>query len=93
MTYKTGEFTNDRAVPDRRRSPIPRWQAGVKAVVDPGIDGKKMRRDANGEAQRSRSVRTDTFTSNYTPKVEIIHIGTKGASSKAATSTPTPKKP
>jgi hypothetical protein len=34
-------------------------------------------------------VRTDTFTSNYKPKVEVVRIGTKG--SKPPTSTVAPK--
>jgi hypothetical protein len=38
-------------------------------------------------------LRTDTFTSNYTPKSATVRVGTKPKGSKTPTSTVSPKKP
>lgn len=91
VDYTTGAFTD--VVPYKTtKVSDPTLKAGANAVVDPGVDGRKVvvKRTVT---QNGKVVREDSFVSKYTPKVETINVGTKGAGSKTATSTPTPKKP
>jgi vancomycin resistance protein YoaR len=91
VTYETGKFTN--VVPFKtEKVSDPALQAGVQSVVDPGVDGKKVVVTRTVK-KNGQVVRVDTFTSNYTPKAATTHVGTKSTGSKAATSTPSPKKP
>jgi vancomycin resistance protein YoaR len=91
VSYETGKFTN--IVPFKKiKEPDPTLQVGLEVVKDPGVDGKKVvvtRTVKKG----GQVVRTDTFTSNYTPKSATVRVGTKAKSSKTASSTVTPKKP
>ena len=90
VTYETGKFTNTVPFTTEKVSD-PTLQSGVEAIVDPGVDGKKVTVTRTIK-KNGQLVRVDTFTSHYTPKPATIHVGTKGGGSKAATSTPTPKK-
>jgi vancomycin resistance protein YoaR len=87
VAYTTGPFTNETPYPVEKIND-PTLKAGLKLVKDRGETGKKcvvVRTVTSG----GQVVRTDTFTSNYKPKVEVVRIGTKGA--KTATGTVTPK--
>jgi vancomycin resistance protein YoaR len=87
VAYTTGPFTNETPYPIEKEND-PTLKAGVKVVKDRGETGKKcvvVRTVTKG----GQVVRTDTFTSNYKPKVEVVRIGTKGA--KPATATVAPK--
>jgi vancomycin resistance protein YoaR len=87
VSYTTGPFTNETPYPVEKIND-PTLKAGLKIVKDRGETGKKciVVRTVTSAGQ---VVRTDTFTSNYKPKVEVVRIGTKGA--KTATGTVTPK--
>ena len=91
VTYSTVPFSNN--VPFTTvKVKDPTLPVGTQTVVDPGENGGKAvvtRTVKKG----SKVVRTDTFTSTYTPVNRTISVGTKPVASKAATSTPTPKKP
>jgi vancomycin resistance protein YoaR len=91
VSSSTGPFTN--IVPFKTiKVSDPTKPVGSISMVDSGVDGKKV--VVTRTVKKNGAVlRTDTFTSNYTPKNETINVGTKGTGSKPATSTPTPKKP
>ena len=87
VSFTTGPFTNETPYPVEKIKD-PTLKSGLKIVKDRGETGKKcvvVRTVKRG----GQVVRTDTFTSNYKPKVEVVRIGTKGA--KIATATVTPK--
>jgi uncharacterized protein YabE (DUF348 family) len=88
VTYKTGPLTND--VPFKViKVNDPKLAVGAESVLDPGVDGKRCVVTRTVKLNGTL-VRTDTFTSVYTPKDETLNVGTKGAVSKPATTTPTP---
>lgn len=90
VTYTTGDFTNVVPFPTQQ-VPDPTLKNGLKVVQDPGEDGMTCvvtRTVKKG----STVVRTDRFKSVYKPKVQVVLVGTAGKASKAASSTPTPKK-
>ena len=81
VSYTTGEFTDIRphGVSETKD---PNLLEGKRVVEDSGVDGKKCvvtRTVKKGEAV----VRSDTFTSVYKPKEEVVRIGTKKAPVKA----------
>ncbi len=88
VTSETGPFTNETPFPTETTKD-PTLAAGVKVVEDRGETGKKcvVTRTVKKGGQ---VVRTDTFTSNYKPKVEVVRVGTKVKGSKTPTATPTP---
>lgn len=91
VTYTTGPFTN--ITPYATQNvPDPTLPAGSKVVMDPGVDGKRVVVTRTVK-KNGTVVRTDTFTSDYTPKDATVRVGTKGAASKSATGTPAAKKP
>jgi len=90
VSSSTGPFTN--IVPYKTtKIADPSAPMGALRVTDSGVEGKKVVVTRTVKLNGS-VVRTDTFTSNYTPKDETVSVGTKGGS-KVATSTVTPKKP
>ena len=91
VSYTTGPFTNFTNYTIQEVSD-PTLAVGSKVVLDPGLQGRRCvvtRVVKKGAVV----VRTDTFTSNYQPKVEVVRVGTKATASKSPTATPTPKKP
>jgi vancomycin resistance protein YoaR len=91
VTYKTGPLTNDVAYKIIKVND-PKLAIGAESVLDPGVNGKRCVVTRTVKLDGTL-LRTDTFTSVYTPKNETVNVGTKSAVSKSATSTPTPKKP
>jgi vancomycin resistance protein YoaR len=91
VTFTTGPFTNETPFPTESVND-PTLAAGMKVVQDKGETGKKcvVTRTVTRGGQ---VVRTDTFTSNYKPKVEVVRVGTKVKGSKTVTPTVTPVKP
>jgi vancomycin resistance protein YoaR len=71
----------------------PTLPVGQTHVVDPGVAGCKIT-VIRTVKKGGEVIRTDTFTSNYTPKDETINIGTKpvAAAPKPATPAKTPAK-
>lgn len=89
VEYTTGAWTNIRphGVIEKEDPAI---DMGVTFVEDGGVDGATIvvkRIVTKGGAV----LRTDTFTSNYKPKTEVVKIGTKPPS-KTATSSPSATK-
>jgi vancomycin resistance protein YoaR len=91
VTYTTGPLTTGQKFPIEEVKD-PTLKTGLKVVQDPGVDGKRVV-VTRVVKKGSTVVRTDTFTSNYKPKTEVVRVGTKAAASKTATTTPAPKKP
>ncbi len=87
VSYTTGPFTNETPYPVEKIKD-PTLKSGLKIVEGQGRDRQEVRGGSHGQ-KGGQVVRTDTFTSNYKPKVEVVRIGTKGA--KIATATVTPK--
>jgi vancomycin resistance protein YoaR len=87
ISFTTGPFTNETPYPVEKVND-PTLKAGLKVVKDRGETGKKCV-VVRTVSKAGQVVRTDTFTSNYKPKVEVVRIGTKG--SKPPTSTVAPK--
>jgi len=86
VTSKAGPWTNVRAYPIEEEAD-PSLPAGTKVVFDSGITGRRIvvtRTVRKGGAV----VRTDEFVSNYKPKVQVVHVGTKPATSTTPTRTP-----
>lgn len=91
VTYETGPFTNVKPYSTQTVSD-PTMPVGSKTVTDPGVDGRKVVVTRTVKKDGTL-VRTDTFTSNYTPKVEVVNVGSKPAkASNAASATVSPKK-
>lgn len=92
VTYTTGPFTKDQPF-NTIKVLDPTLPVGEMNIVDSGVDGRSVVVTRTVK-QGGTVIRTDTFTSNYTPKDETVKVGTKGAppKSKTATPTPTPKK-
>jgi vancomycin resistance protein YoaR len=87
VTYTTSKFSNPKPFPIEKQ-PDPTLQTGLSFIQDPGIDGRTVsvtRTVKKGNAV----VRTDTFTSDYSPKIEVVRVGTKAKGSGVASSTPT----
>lgn len=75
VEYTTGPFTDIRPFPVKEVKD-PTLDIGVRAVEDPGIDGRTVvvtRR----VTKSGQLVRKDTFTSKYNPKQETVRVGTK----------------
>jgi uncharacterized protein YabE (DUF348 family) len=78
VEYTTGEFTDlvPHGVTEVKDSKLAK---GVRVVEDGGIDGRtvvvKRTVYKGGEV-----VRVDTFTSHYSPKEEIVRLGTRAGS-------------
>ena len=75
VTSETGEFYNERPYPTETVKD-PKLPEGVKLVEDAGETGRTCvvtRTVSRG----GTLVRTDTFTSVYKPKVEVVRVGTK----------------
>jgi vancomycin resistance protein YoaR len=87
VEYHTGSFTN--VVPHKvTEVKDPTLKKGARIVTDGGVDGCRLlvtRTVYKGGVV----VRTDDFVSIYSPKEEVVRVGTKEPS-KPATSTPTP---
>jgi vancomycin resistance protein YoaR len=60
---------------------------GSRVVEDSGVSGRSItvKRIVTKDG---KVVRTDSFVSNYKPKVQVVRVGTKRSSSKPATQTP-----
>jgi vancomycin resistance protein YoaR len=85
VAYKTGRFTNEKPF-ETQKVKDPKLRKGKEVVDDPGENGmtcvvtRTVKKD--GEL-----ISTDVFKSVYRPKVEVLRVGTKAASSKATTDT------
>jgi vancomycin resistance protein YoaR len=91
VAWKTVPFTGN--VPFKTvKVSDPTMTAGTTDVTAKGMVGGKAIVTRTVK-KNGTVVRTDTFTSNYTPVDETIKVGTKAAASKPTTSTPSPKKP
>ncbi|MDZ4063167.1 MAG: G5 domain-containing protein, partial [Coriobacteriia bacterium] len=62
----------------------PTMPKGARVVEDTGIDGRSIVVKRIVEKD-GKVVRTDSFTSVYRPKVEVVRLGTKKTTSKEAT--------
>jgi len=86
VQYTTGAFTD--VVPHKTSEvPDPKLKKGARVVEDTGVDGRTVvvtRTVYKG----GQVVRTDSFVSHYSPKTEVVRVGTKA--STTPTSTPTP---
>jgi hypothetical protein len=89
VEYKTGA---SRTSCRTRRSGEGSSAAGLEVVKDPGVDGKRVLVTRTVK-KGGQVLRTDTFTSYYTPKSATVRVGTKIKGSKTATPTVSPKKP
>lgn len=86
VTSSTSAFRPGAAFPTEE-SKDPLLAEGMRVIESAGIDGRSItvqRTVKKGDTV----VRTDSFVSNYKPKTQIVRIGTKVASSKPATATP-----
>jgi vancomycin resistance protein YoaR len=87
VEYTTGEFTDlvPHGVTEVKDSKLAK---GVRVVEDGGVDGRSIvvkRTVYKG----GTVVRVDTFSSHYSPKEEIVRVGTRPGST-TPTETPTP---
>ena len=91
ISYTTVPFTDN--VPYKTvKVNDPTMAVGTQTVVSPGENGGKVivtRTVKKGPTV----VRTDTFTSNYTPVDETINVGTKAVVKKPVTTKPVTTKP
>jgi len=82
ISYKTVPFTDN--VPFKTvKVNDPTLAVGTQTVVSPGENGGKVI-VTRAVKKGSTVVRTDTFTSNYTPVDETINVGTKPVAAKPA---------
>jgi len=86
VSSETGPWTNEKPFKTEQQ-PDPKLPKGARIVEDPGVTGRtitvKRFVRKNGEL-----IRTDTFTSVYRPKVEVVRVGTKAVASTTTTTTP-----
>ena len=91
VSYTTGPLTEGEPY-KIIKVPDPTLNVGQTHVLDSGVNGKKV--VVTRTVKKGGSViRTDTFTSNYTPKDETLNVGSKALPSVPASSTPVPAKP
>ena len=86
---EVGEWKNVRPF-KTETVPDPKLPKGAKVVEDAGVTGRTItvRRIV---MRGTEIIRTDTFTSVYTPKTEVVRVGTKVvAQGSTATTTPQP---
>jgi len=84
--YTTGSFTD---VTPYKTSEVrdPKLAKGARVVEDVGVNGRTVvvtRTVYKGGVV----VRTDTFVSHYSPKTEIVRVGTKASTTPSGTPTP-----
>ena len=85
VSGSTGEFTDIRPFPTSEIKDDT-MAAGVRKVEDSGVDGRRIvvkRTVLKG----GTVVREDTFSSTYSPKEQVVRIGTKAAASSDSTAT------
>ena len=86
VTYTTGPFTNIKPYPTEKVVD-PTLQPGISVYTDGGVDGKSVvvKRVVK---KGSTVVRSDEFTSNYSPKIAVVRVG---PAAKTAPKAVTPK--
>lgn len=85
VTSMTGDFTDIRPF-SVKEEPDGTLAAGTRVVEDSGVDGRKIvvkRTVLKG----GTVVREDTFTSTYSPKQQVVRVGTKPVGSTEPTPT------
>lgn len=82
---RVGEWRNMRPFPTETVKD-PTLESGVKVIQDGGVTGRSISVERI-VSKDGKVVRTDTFVSNYKPKIQVVRVGTKRPSSKPATST------
>ena len=82
---ETGEWTNEKPFKTEEQLD-PTLPKGARIVEDPGVTGRTItvKRFVRKDGEL---LRTDTFTSVYRPKVEIVRVGTKAVKPKTTTTT------
>ena len=88
VTYETGELKQTTQSYPTDTIEDPSLPAGVKAVKDPGLPGYRI--VVTRSVRRNGAlVRKDAFLSNYSPKVEVLIVGTKTAPKPSSSATTT----
>lgn len=88
IDLKTSEWRNIRPYPVQEVSD-PALPAGTKVVEQSGVDGGTVVLTRT-ITKKDGTVETNTFTSNYVPRAQIVRVGTKAAPPPAPAPTPTP---
>lgn len=86
VTSQTGAFTDAKPFPIEE-VPDPTLFVGVKVIDDKGVQGGKVV-VTRTVSKNGQVIRTDTFTSVYNPKSQVVRVGTKPKASTPATTTP-----
>jgi vancomycin resistance protein YoaR len=74
VEYTTGEFTNITPFPVVEEKD-PSMPVGARVTKDSGVDGRRVE-VVRTVTQNGRQIRRDVFTSEYTPKDEVVRVGT-----------------
>ena len=89
VTYETGELKQTTAGYPTDTIYNAKLPVGVKAVKDPGLPGYRI--VVTRTVKRNGSVvRKDAFLSNYSPKVQVLIVGTKPVAQPSGSTTKTP---
>jgi len=86
VKYTTGPFTD--IVPHKTvETPDPTLKKGRRIVEDGGVDGSNVT-VVRTVTKNGVVVRKDTFVSHYSPKIEVVRVGTKKSTTATGTVTP-----